>query len=78
MTEIKVFTTPSCPWCHKLKDYLKQKNIAFTEVDVSTDHEAAKAMIEKSGQMGVPQMEIGEKIIVGFDAEKIEAELKDV
>lgn len=74
---IKVYTTPTCPYCHKLKDWLKEKEIEFEEVDVSKDQEAAKKIIEKSGQMGVPQIEIGEKVIVGFNPEAIEEELKN-
>jgi glutaredoxin-like YruB-family protein len=76
MAEIKVYSTPTCPWCAKLKAFLKEKGVEFDEVDVSADQEAAQQMIEKSGQMGVPQMEINGKIIVGFDQPAIEAELE--
>ena len=76
--EIKVYTTPTCPWCHKLKDYLKEKGIKFTNIDVSSDEDAAAAMIEKSGQMGVPQTEINGRIIVGFDKDAIDAELAKI
>lgn len=65
-----------CPWCVKLKDWLKSKGIKFEEIDVSKDRKAAKEMIEKSGQMGVPQIEIDGKIIAGFDKERIEGELE--
>ena len=58
------------------KDFLKEKGVDFEDIDVSKDREAAKAMIQKSGQMGVPQIEINGKIIVGFDKPAIEAELK--
>ncbi|MBR9683068.1 NrdH-redoxin [Candidatus Woesearchaeota archaeon] len=75
MAEIKVYSTPTCPWCVKLKDWLKEKGVEFKDIDVSVDHEAAKEMVEKSGQMGVPQIEIDGKIIVGFDKEKIEEAL---
>jgi glutaredoxin 3 len=76
MTNIIVYSTPSCPWCHKLKDFLNEKNISFEDIDVAADQEAAKKMIDKSGQMGVPQIEINNKIIVGFDKTAIEAELE--
>jgi len=76
MTKVKVYSTPSCPWCHRLKDFLKEKGVSFEEVDVSVDQEAAKKMLGKSGQMGVPQMEINGKMIVGFDRARIEEELK--
>ena len=76
MAEIKVYSTPTCPWCAKLKAFLKEKGVEFDEVDVAADQEAAQQMIEKSGQMGVPQMEINGKMIVGFDQPAIEAELE--
>lgn len=76
MADIKVYSTPTCPWCSKLKDFLKEKGVEFDDIDVSADQEAAQQMIEKSGQMGVPQMEINGKIIVGFDQQAIEEELE--
>ncbi len=75
MAKIKVYSTPTCPWCVKLKEFLNEKKVEYEDIDVSTNHEAAKEMIEKSGQMGVPQTEINGKIIVGFDKDAIEAEL---
>lgn len=75
MIKIKVYSTPTCPWCIKLKEFLKEKNVEYEDIDVSVDHEAAKKMMEKSGQMGVPQTEINGKIIIGFDKKAIEAEL---
>ncbi|MBU2561432.1 MAG: glutaredoxin family protein [Nanoarchaeota archaeon] len=76
MAKIRVYSTPTCPWCMKLKAWLKSKGIEFENIDVSEDQEAAQAMIKKSGQMGVPQIEINGKMIVGFNPEAIEAELK--
>jgi glutaredoxin-like YruB-family protein len=73
--KIKVYSTQTCPWCVRLKEYLRSKKIKFQEVDVSEDEEAANEMIEKSGQMGVPQIEINGKMIVGFDKEAIDEEL---
>lgn len=78
MAKIKVYSTKQCFWCIKLKDFLKQKNIEFEEHDVSSDRAAAKEMIVKSGQKGVPVIDINGKIIVGFDKEAIEAELKKI
>lgn len=75
---IKVYSTPTCPWCHKAKDFLNAKGVEFEDVDVSTNEEAAKAMMQKSGQMGVPQIEINGKLIVGFDQAAIEKELADL
>lgn len=68
---IKVYSTPTCPWCHKAKEYLKQKNIQFEDIDVSTNRKAAQEMVKKSGQMGVPVLDINGEIIIGFDIEAI-------
>jgi len=76
MPKVKIYTTPACPFCHLAKEFLKEKGIEFEEVDVSKDEKAAMEMIEKSGQMGVPVIEIDGEIVVGFDKEKIEKLLK--
>lgn len=75
MSKIKVYSTPTCPYCHLLKEFLSQKKVEFDDIDVAADQEAAKEMVGKSGQMGVPQIEINGKIIVGFDKPAIEKEL---
>ncbi|MBC8384041.1 MAG: glutaredoxin family protein [Candidatus Cloacimonetes bacterium] len=72
MKNVIVFSTPTCSWCVKLKNYLKQKNIRFKDIDVSRDRKAALDMMKKSGQQGVPQMWINNRPIVGFDKAKIE------
>ncbi len=72
MVKVKVFTTPSCPWCKRTKEFLKEHGIEFEEVDVSSDREAALEMVKKSGQMGVPVTEIDGKIVVGFDQALLE------
>ena len=74
--KVKVYSTQNCPYCHMLKDFLKDKKIDFEDIDVSKDQEAAQEMINKSGQMGVPVTDIDGEIIVGFDKEKIEGALK--
>lgn len=68
-----VYSTPTCPYCHKVKDYLKQKNIAFTDFDVASDKEARDVMIKKSGQMGVPVIDVDGEIVVGFNPAKLDA-----
>jgi len=75
MADIKVYSTPTCPWCKKLKAWLGEKGLEFEDINVAEDQEAAQAMIEKSGQMGVPQTEVNGKMIVGFNTDAIEAEL---
>jgi len=78
MADVKIYTTPTCPYCHMAKEFLKEKGVEFDEIDVSADQEAAKEMVAKSGQMGVPQIEINGKIIVGFNREALEAELENM
>ncbi len=71
MPKIKVYSTPSCPYCVTLKEFLKEHNFDFEDIDVSSNQEAAEEMMRKSGQMGVPVVDIDGEIIVGFDKEKI-------
>ncbi len=66
-----IFNSPTCPYCHTLKEFLKEKGIEFEDIDVSQDSQALAEMIEKSGQVGVPVVEINGEIVVGFDKEKI-------
>ncbi|HLC85158.1 MAG TPA: glutaredoxin family protein [Candidatus Nanoarchaeia archaeon] len=73
--KVTVYSTPTCQYCKMAKEWLKEHKIAFTEVNVADDEEARNKMIEKSGEIGVPQIEIGSKIIVGFDKEALEKEL---
>lgn len=71
MPVIKIYSTPTCPYCQKAKDFLKEKGVKFEDIDVSVNQDAAKEMIEKSGQMGVPVLEINGQIVVGFDKARI-------
>ncbi|MFA4982430.1 MAG: glutaredoxin domain-containing protein [Candidatus Omnitrophota bacterium] len=73
--QVTVYSTATCPFCIRAKQYLKENNIQFTDIDVSSDHDKAQEMIKKSGQMGVPVIEIDGSIIVGFDKEKIKEAL---
>ena len=75
MTSVKIYTTPTCPWCDRAKQFLIQKKIPFQEFDVNEDLKAQKEMIEKSGGMAVPVININGKIIVGFDKARIEKAL---
>ena len=72
---VTVFSTPTCPYCKMAKSFLKESNIDFKDVDVAADDKAAQEMIEKSGQMGVPVIEIDGKIIVGFDKDAMKEAL---
>ncbi|MCK4912428.1 MAG: glutaredoxin family protein [Candidatus Omnitrophica bacterium] len=69
--EVKVYSTPTCPYCTMVKEYLSSKSISFQGIDVSLDKAAADEMIKVSGQMGVPTIVIGSEVIVGFDKEAI-------
>ncbi len=69
---VVVFSTPTCPWCVRLKAYLRQRNIAFRDVDVSRDAASARDMVSRSGQMGVPQAWIDGQVVVGFDRARVD------
>jgi glutaredoxin-like YruB-family protein len=71
--EVTIYTTPTCSWCQATKDYLRSREIEFEEVDVSADMSRAMEMVEKSGQQGVPVLDIDGEIIVGFDRPRIDA-----
>jgi glutaredoxin 3 len=72
MNKIKIYSTPTCHFCHMAKDFFKEKGIEFEDFDVSVDLEKRKEMLEKSGQMGVPVIILNDKdIIVGFNKPKI-------
>jgi glutaredoxin-like YruB-family protein len=68
---VKVYITPVCPYCVTLKQFLKEHNIEFQEIDVSQDEKLQDELIEKTGQMGVPIIDIEGQLIVGFDRAKI-------
>ena len=68
---VTIYSTPTCHFCHMAKEFFKANNVAYTEHDVAGDLEKRKEMVEKSGQMGVPVILIGEELTVGFDKPKI-------
>lgn len=73
--EVIVYGTSHCPWCKKTKDWLKEHKIKFKDVDVEEDEEARNYIVNKSGQTGVPQIEIDGEVIVGFDVDRLKAKL---
>jgi len=75
MAQVKVYSTPTCPWCVRVKQFLTENNISFENYDVGADQARAEEMIQKSGQMGVPVIDIDGTIIVGFDKDKIKQAL---
>ncbi len=76
MAKIKMYSTQTCPYCLMAKHFLRQHKIKFEDINVSKDHKAAEKMVRKSGQYGVPVIEIDGKIIIGFDREAIKKALK--
>ena len=72
MKKVKIYTAPGCPFCVLAKEYLKEKGVEFEEIDVSKDERRIKEVIEKTGQLGVPVLEIDSEIVIGFDKEKID------
>ena len=73
---VKVYSTPTCPWCTVAKKYLASKNVVFEDLDVSADRNAAIEMVQKSGQRGVPVIDIDGNIVVGFNQDAIDKLLK--
>ena len=69
---VLVFTTPTCPWCTRAKSYLREQGVPFREVDVSKDAAAARDLVRRTGQMGVPVLEIDGRPVVGFDRAKVD------
>jgi len=65
--KVVVYSTPTCPYCKRAKDYLSRKGVTYTDINVAQDREKANEMIEKSGQMGVPVITIDNEVIVGFN-----------
>lgn len=68
---VLVFTTPTCGYCRQAKSYLRERGVRFKDVDISRDPAAARDLARRSGQMGVPVLDIGGKLIVGFNRPKI-------
>jgi glutaredoxin 3 len=71
MHKVKIYSTPACQYCRLAKMYFKEKNVEYTEVDVSADEQAAEEMVRKTGQMGVPVIEIDDKVVIGYQKDEI-------
>jgi len=69
---VTVYSTPTCPYCVRAKEYLTRKGVAYKDVNVAVDRAAAQEMVQKSGQMGVPVITVDGKVIVGFDQRELE------
>ncbi|PIZ82731.1 NrdH-redoxin [Candidatus Pacearchaeota archaeon CG_4_10_14_0_2_um_filter_05_32_18] len=76
MMKIIIYGTDSCPWCHKAREFMKEHKVKFTDKNVGEDQKAAQEMIKKSGQQGVPVIDVDGEIIVGFDEDRLRNLLK--
>ena len=76
MSKVEIYSTPTCTFCHYAKDFFNDNGVKFTEYNVATDLEKRQDMVQKSGQMGVPVIDIDGKITVGFDENRLRELLK--
>lgn len=72
MAEVTLYTTPTCPWCVRLKNYLNEKGIGYQEVDVSADQASVSKLVDLTGQRSVPVLSNGQEYVVGFNPEEID------
>lgn len=75
MKNVIIYSTPTCTYCNAAKTYLKEKGVPYTEFNVAADTDKRKEMVDKSGQLGVPVIDIGGKVIIGFEEEEVAAAL---
>jgi len=75
--KVAIFSTPTCPYCKMAKDYLSRNAIPYVEYNVATDRNAARKMVKKSGQLGVPVIIIGDEVIIGFDPAQLDGLLAE-
>ncbi|PIQ91794.1 MAG: NrdH-redoxin [Parcubacteria group bacterium CG11_big_fil_rev_8_21_14_0_20_39_22] len=73
---VTIYSTPTCHFCHAAKEFFEKNDIAFTDYNVASDTDKRQEMVEKSGQMGVPVIVIGDEVTVGFDEGKIKSLLE--
>lgn len=75
--EIEVYTTPSCPYCTKIKEWLDENGYDYTEHNVAENREKAKEMIQRTGRRGVPQTAVGDQVITGFNPAKLQEAIEE-
>jgi glutaredoxin-like YruB-family protein len=75
-TAVTIYSTPVCHFCESAKEFFKQNNVAYTEHDVAADADKRQEMIDMTGQMGVPVIQIGDDVVIGFDEDKVKELLK--
>ncbi len=76
LKKVFVYSTPTCPWCNIAKEYLKEKKVNYTEKNVAIDMKAREEMVQKTGQLGVPVIDINGNMVIGFDKMKIDQLLR--
>ncbi|MBU1032692.1 MAG: glutaredoxin family protein [Patescibacteria group bacterium] len=76
--KVKIYTTPTCPYCNLVKDYMVEKGIEYQEINVADDAAAANEMVKLSGQMGVPVIMVNDEVIVGWNKSELEKVLEKV
>ncbi|MFQ5826876.1 MAG: glutaredoxin family protein [Dehalococcoidia bacterium] len=76
MAEVKIYTTPTCPWCKRAKQLFADNGVEYKDFDVASDVVARKEMIDKSSQLGVPVIDIDGEIIIGYDEPRLKKALK--
>ncbi len=69
--DVKVYSTPTCPWCKRTKEFLDKNGVEYEDVNVSGNQEAAQEMVKKSKQMGVPVVDVDGTIVVGYDEDAL-------
>ena len=75
MSKVILFSTSACSWCRRAKRYFKEQRVPFKEINIERDPDAARDIVRKTGQTGVPVIKIGGSWIVGFDKDHIDKEL---
>lgn len=75
--KVIVYSASWCAYCRAVKEYLKGRKVSFSEIDVEHDQDAARALVEKTGQAGIPVVEIGNETIIGFNRQAIDGALRD-
>ncbi|MFO7928823.1 MAG: glutaredoxin domain-containing protein [Candidatus Humimicrobiaceae bacterium] len=78
MEKVIVYSTSTCPYCNRVKDYLASKGVKFKNIDIAKDKKYLDEMVKKSGQMGIPVIDIGGNIIIGFEKEEIDKAVEEV
>ncbi len=73
---IKLYSTKTCIWCQKVREFFREHKIKFKDIDVGANLKAAQEMIRKTGQQGVPVIDVNGQIVIGFDKIKLESFIK--